>query len=387
MLLIASLSSAVAVGAQSVPASPGEVVPGGFGSWAELLAVQARLDVAADQVVALGGEGFAGTVTAAENRELRVYWKGVLPPDTADLVTRLRGEVPVSVLPAPYSGRELSAEAARLIGLAGVTSVAREHDGSGLVVATREEAAWSALSSAVPLRRTTSTPVPASRGADTPPYWGGARWSSPTGQCSTGFAVRVGGASRMLSAGHCANNGERARSGGGLDMGEVSGKDEGHDRLLIHADSAGRVYDGGVGTGEFSKAVGGARANHVGDWLCTSGAFSGVRCGSRVTAVGLSVRIQRPDGTEYVISPVAAAEQVDRLGAVGNGDSGGPVFDLSGPDPDHPIAKGTLSAIDLSAEALCQGVPAGEGRRCAWRFFHIDVVDSLTAYNATIATG
>src|SRR5690349_14241302 len=58
--------------------------PAGFRSWPEAMAVQARLNEAADQIVAAtasaGGEtGFAGLIAAPENRELRLYWKGSPP--------------------------------------------------------------------------------------------------------------------------------------------------------------------------------------------------------------------------------------------------------------------------------------------------------------------
>lgn len=54
-------------------------VPGGFKNWNELMRVQDRLDAAADRVTALNGSGFAGITVSAEERQLKVYWKGSAP--------------------------------------------------------------------------------------------------------------------------------------------------------------------------------------------------------------------------------------------------------------------------------------------------------------------
>ncbi|MFI8106061.1 hypothetical protein [Streptomyces sp. NPDC086023] len=354
-------------------------VPGGFASWADLMALQKKLDAAADRITATRAEGYAGIVTAPENRELRLYWKGTLPAPVRSLVADIRRSVPVRVLPAAHTERALQAEAARLIRQPGVLSAAPDADGSGLTVATAGTAAADGLTASVPLRRTAERPAPVSRGADTSPYWGGARWNG----CSTGFAVITGtGTSAMLSAGHCADNGATARTGGGITMGPVSGTDKTRDTLLINATSAGRIYDGGVGTGEFSKPVAGARRSYTGDWLCDSGAYSGAVCNIQVKATGQWINIG------YSVGPVVRAEQVDHVAPVGNGDSGGPVFELDWPDhPERVIAKGTNTAIDLNTQAACQGVPESTSRRCAWRFYYADVIGALTSYGARIATG
>lgn len=160
-------------------------------------------------------------------------------------------------------------------------------------------------------------------------------------------------------------------------MGTVSGDDNAHDRLLIDTSSAGQIYDGGVGTGELTKLVVGSSRSRVGDFLCTSGAFSGSRCNIRVQAINQTISVG------YLIFQAVMAEQIDRTNAAGNGDSGGPVLSLSA-DPNKVIAKGTITAIDSFAPAPCTGVPAGGGRTCSWRMFSIDVADSLTAYGATI---
>jgi hypothetical protein len=352
-------------------------VPGGFRSWGELRAMQQKLNAAADRVTAAGGDGLAGIVAAPENRELRVYWAGKTSPAVTDLLGDLNRTVPVKVLPAAHSHRSLQAEAARLVRQPGVTSAAPKVDGSGLVLGVRDSARTQALSTSVPVEQVASAPESmASRGNDSTPYWGGARWNG----CSTGFAVWHGGVTKMLSAGHCGSHGQGAYDGGGDYMGLIEGDNDAYDRLLINTWSSGRTYDGGVGVNEFSKPTASAAHSYVGNWVCNSGAYSGAWCGIQVKYTNVTVNVG------YLIYQTVWAEQVDRIAPVGNGDSGGPVFDLT-PDHARTIAKGTNTAIDLSTQAPCRGVPEGASRKCAWRFFYVDVVNSLNAYGASIVTG
>jgi len=361
------------------------VVPGGVSSWAELMSVQQRLDTAAQRIADIGDKDYTGIVVSAEKDTLTVYWKGGRPSGAAAAaVDAARDAGSVRVLPARYSEKEMLAAADRVVRVGGVAAVTPKVDGSGLTVSVGPGIRPAVpLTSEVPITRvdTAQQPQLASRGDDSPPYWGGARWYSPLGGCSSGFAISIAGASKMLSAGHCANNGDTAVDGGGQVMGTVSGVDKGHDRLFINTWSAGRIYDGGVGTGEFSKPVVGAAHSFVGDWLCTSGAYSGARCNEQVKAVNQTIYVG------YYITQLVMAEQVDHTNAVGNGDSGGPVFSLYWADYNKVIAKGTNTAIDTSTQVPCTGVPTGGGRICAWRFYYVDVVNSLNAYGASIITG
>jgi hypothetical protein len=349
------------------------------------MAVQQRLDDAAEKIVDARDGNYTGIVVSAENHQLTVYWKGGRPTDTAArAIAAAQQQDTVKVLPARYSEQELLARANRLVRAGGVASVTPKVDGSGLSVSVAPgRKRLSPNTSDVPLAQTEAPQQPqlASRGDDSPPYWGGARWSTSAGSCSTGFAISIGGNSKMLSAGHCASNGATASDGGGQVMGTVSGDDDLHDRLYINTWSAGRIYDGGVGTGEFSKPVVGASHSFVGDWLCTSGAYSGARCNEQVKAVNQTIWVG------HSITQLVMAEQVDHTNAIGNGDSGGPVFSLSASDFNKVIAKGTNTAIDTSTQVPCTGIPTGGGRICAWRFYYVDVVNSLNAYGASIITG
>jgi hypothetical protein len=124
------------------------------------------------------------------------------------------------------------------------------------------------------------------------------------------------------------------------------------DRLMIATElpSAGWIYDGRVGTGEFSKPVAGASHSYVGDWLCTSSGYSGAVCNIRVTATNASSWTNEGPKVELV-----RAEQIDHIAPVGQGDSGGPVFSLTA-DYSKVIAKGIITSADSSAVTTCTGV-------------------------------
>src|SRR5579864_5166029 len=58
---------------------PGGPAPGGFASWAQFYATQARLDAAASTIAAADGGGTASIVVNPVHRALTVYWPGLVP--------------------------------------------------------------------------------------------------------------------------------------------------------------------------------------------------------------------------------------------------------------------------------------------------------------------
>ncbi len=162
-------------------------------------------------------------------------------------------------------------------------------------------------------------------------------------------------------------------------LGVAFGVNKAYDRLLINARGGGRIFDGGVGTGEFSKPVVGAATPFVGEWLCQSGSFSGARCNIVVKAKNVNINTD----LGYVNYGTVKAEQVDHQNAVAKGDSGGPMFALNWPNANQVIAKGTNTAIDLGAQTACTGVATV----CAWRTYFTDITTSLAGYpGASIVT-
>ena len=98
--------------------------------------------------------------------------------------------------------------------------------------------------------------------------------------CTSGFGVQNYYGSRfILTAGHCGwvgndfYNGDWTRR-----MGMAYSKHTAYDVMLIPTDAGGRIYDGGVGTNEFSKDVVGAGQVFMGEWLCTWGCVRWAVC-------------------------------------------------------------------------------------------------------------
>jgi hypothetical protein len=341
----------------------------------DLYAVQERLNDTAWRIQQAGGDGYAGVVAAPETGRLRLYWKGGVPARVSAVIAEARRDVPVDVLPAAHTATELSAAAARLAARPGVVSVAPEADGSGLR-ATVSDPAAAAPADPVPVRYRHGARIAlaASKADDAPPYQGAARWTSPLGGCSTGFGVVRNGITFILSAGHCAENGQTARDGGGQVMGTVQNKSRPHDVLLIRTSAQGRMY-GGTFTSSASVAVADVplRPSQVGNLVCRSSSFSDQICNLRVTAVNQTINTEVGP-----LGPVVEAEQQDHLDGAGNGDSGGSLFV---PRSDGKVnARGTTTAIDTTTQVPCTGVPTGPTRICAWRMFYVDIFDALAQF-------
>src|SRR5262249_34590457 len=117
---------------------------------------QDRLNAAANRILATDSTGYAGVIAAPESHQLRVYWKGAVPAAVTNLAGQL--DVPVKILAARFTQRELVAEAARLAADARVATATPKADGSGLevTVTTPQRSRADVLGSArVPLTVTT----------------------------------------------------------------------------------------------------------------------------------------------------------------------------------------------------------------------------------------
>src|SRR5262249_6882169 len=137
-------------------------------------------------------------VAAPENRELRVYWNGPVPESVRNLAAHVG--VPVSFRPAAFTQRELVVAARQLAGSdSRIATAAPKADGGGLDVtvtgATQAPGTVDPLAtSRIPLTvRTGPRPQAAfGRQSDTPPFWGGSRYSTSGGLlCSNGFAISI----------------------------------------------------------------------------------------------------------------------------------------------------------------------------------------------------
>lgn len=362
-------------------AGPAGPVPGGFASWRDLMAMQERLNDAAATITAAAaktgsGTGLAGIVADPESRRLRLHWKGAVPAEVSAIVTTVRGRIPVDVVPARHSEAELLAAARQVAVRPGVHTVAPNVDGSGLTARVSGQpsdvAAASLTELGVPVR-VEQAPAPThllGKSNDSAPYYGAGLWSGSAGWCSTGFAVKHQNIDRMLSAGHCGANGDTARDGGGDVMGSVVSDNDVRDTLMIATISIGTMFTGAFDSAT-SRPVSGSSASLVGNVVCRSSALSNETCRIKVTRVNVSV-----GGN----SPMVEAEQLDRVNAAGQGDSGGSVFAYNSAN-NKVTAYGTISSGDSATPVACTGVT---GRQCFWRIYYADIAKTLAHYGATL---
>jgi hypothetical protein len=393
--------TAIANGASASKVSrPGDLqflLPAGFSSQHQFLEVQDRLRRAADelrQAVDKGHwPGFAGIELSIARRLVTLYWHGTLPRDIDDLIATQHADAAVVVKPAHYSHQQLVTVAEKLVkeSVDGtgthVVRVTIPVDGHALEIgvenAARQRAQLAASAHPVQVVVTEDKPALAafSRMADSPPFWGGARTiNTRTGWgCSTGFAINTNGTTAMLSAGHCGDVGDTIVNGvGSLTLGQVIQDVNLRDTMVISTNAAGRVYDGDW-LSSSSRPVAGTAFNYPGLYTCTLGGFSGGRCDVAITETYVWKEI---DGG--LMGPLVEAEQVQHTNAAGEGDSGGPVISLTGPDWSQLLANGTITALDLNTTVTCTGV---QGRVCGWRIYFADVKLALVRHNASIMLG
>ena len=391
-------------------------VPLGFTSWAALMAAQAPLEEAAQElstfIEEIGAyDGYADIEIEVSTGTVILWWKlGVdVPAELLSLIEQIEAQpnVSVNVSDARYSRVEIENEAMRLMDLASerpalrIVSAQPLPGFAGLLVTvdgdTEEVSGDPVVDADGAVIKTIvsgSGPMYFSRTNDSPPWWGGARVKIGNAfGCSTGFSVKkqfLWSVKRyMLTAGHCAlhQNGNPFTDGGNDFMGLSTGastSNKTRDTILVEVTSnAGRMYDGGVGSGEFSKPVKGASGSFTGLWLCTSGAFSGARCSIVVKNTAL-FWYSFPTG--YKHGPHVLAEHTGQKNAAGEGDSGGPVFSLDANS--NVIAKGTISAGTPTKAAQCTGVinTNGQNRICSYDVIYPDISATLKYHDVSIVT-
>ncbi|WP_143050034.1 trypsin-like serine protease [Asanoa ishikariensis] len=384
------------------PASAAPKPGPGSGAVDELQVRQRPLVDAATALRAVVDEdrsNFAG-IELVGSTELRLYWKGTPPAAVGTVVKRLRQSVPVKVIPAAYALRELKAEATRLVttgNASGVVLAAPLADGSGLRVRVTSTATMTAARTmtAVPTSvEVGDAPTPTGRWADTVPFWGGSTIERPVNantvsRCTTAFAGRRNNQNVLLTAGHCGSTGNAFTTPSGtyfpkISVGTANYKKADLEALFIPvSDHRGRIYDGGVdptgqGIGEFSKGVAGWAPPEVGQYICQSGSYSGVRCSIRITLKWVTYALDA--GT--IVTNGVEAQRDDQANAVGKGDSGGPVFRLHS-DPNRVIALGVQSAADPSKTTTCTGIAT----TCFWRLYFADMTQIVGHTGFTITVG
>ncbi|MFC5186929.1 chymotrypsin family serine protease [Actinomadura harenae] len=334
--------------------------------------------------------GFAGI--ALQPKSVELWWKGKLPAAVSKAVGQARGVAAVEVKPARYSQAELKAAASGLIADMKkdpdypINQVAGSLKGDGLVLTTRDKGRGLAA------RPTTLGGVPVTyvdggapslngRLDDDGEYAGGGAIlnddfpGEPKKMCTAGWGViDTWGNSYLLTAGHCGrpgggwHNGQWSTPGTGKWVGRATQEHVGHDLLLINAPSTGRIWDGSR-WGDFTKHVVGWDWAYAYEWVCQSGATSGAVCGIQNTENFTYAEWFNADdyGNRGFFYDLIVARRVGGGPASRDGDSGGPVFSVSG-DYDV-VAKGTVTGTDTNHTSTLYYQDFGT----AWRDFGITV--------------
>lgn len=330
---------------------------------AKIEAQQPLVEVAShiqDTVDAGANDGYAGIVLDEDH--VTVWWKGDVPSAVRDSIAEVHHIAPVKVAAAAYSRAELEATADGIAAYIRAhpdgpfygTAIA--HDGSGLTI--QADSASVGLEATLPLEITqatagvpltvTTAPRPALAGRlnDTEYFWAGGRINNNDNNsfCTAGWPVLGGDGFRyMLTAGHCGrpggswNNGNDTRYFG---MGWYEHLS--HDLLLIRSLTAGRMFDGGVGSNEFTKRIIGSDHTFPNEWVCTSGSVGGARCWYQVTyAFQHSMCFYDNYGRYECYDDLVLAWWGGSGPPLYGGDSGGPVFVPVGAG--DVIAKGTMT--------------------------------------------
>ncbi|WTW98197.1 S1 family peptidase [Streptomycetaceae bacterium NBC_01309] len=338
--------------------------------------------------------GYAGMILDPDSGTLNVYWKGVPPKSVDSVVRTVPPGFSAKVHQAPYSAAELEDARKRVLAATNngqaplqadnvISAVSLASDGSGLELGytsptLTEQSVQSAEtrtgftapdSSAVKSRteeiagvavkvkvQNRTEPV-YSRQDDTSPFWGGAALLTPLGTfCSTGFGARIAntGANVMITAEHCGASGSYSTINNTY-MGDVVAASAARDTTVIGLplayQSGAGYYDGPWDT-SIGKNIVSSNYNWTGEYVCTSGAMSGVHCNNKIYNDNTVV----VDDLGVTRGPAILAKRTNLSDmASAKGDSGGPV--VTSPDGTYGVnmeARGIIHG-GLGGQVACPG--------------------------------
>jgi hypothetical protein len=251
------------------------------------------------------------------------------------------------------------------------------------------------------------TAVAVARDDDTPPWNGGDyvimlnSAGDVYGECTSGFPVHKGSTDYLLTAGHCAGDGYTVVNGdpsltGSVyyEMGTISttgnfGDNDGVDAELI--DTAGfggsseALYTGSSMSPSVSD-VSGTASSPAGDQVCDDGAFEGEICDLVIqsTTPMPECITEAEGGVDFSVCDVYQADNPSGGIAVGNGDSGGPVFRFSGSNLE---ATGIITAeAEPLTKCPTEQYPALSTRECSPILFYTSISSVLSEFGVTLNT-
>lgn len=275
-------------------------------------------------------------------------WMGALPQAVATAVDRAREDVAVEVVRARHTNAQLQAKAAL------VQKATKKHAGGAPFAVSipiegnevRVEVEGDVITKVknglpeldLPIEVTSGdVPEPAGRLNDTPEFYGGIRIVNPQSNqgCTSGFAVRNWSGEFLVTAGHCGWPGAQFYNGNSSRLvGTANQEDVANDLLLIPTQNlstaSGRVFNNRWGASETTMAVNGWAHPYNGEYLCSSGSYTGEVCGVRVdTSSAYSYCGYASFNAYECYSGLYRASQNAGLRAVQPGDSGGPVYNYN----------------------------------------------------------
>lgn len=344
-----------------------------------------------------GADPYFSAAEVTEDRsQVIVYWYG---DPSSEVRAAAAGEPTVETVfeQTEFLPGELRAAAYELVtSNPAVAAAAALYDGSGIRVSLNASSAR-ARSTDAGIRADVAFPVTFDDLAPTPAYantrqsdleyhLGGARITSwnTGGGCTSGFAVvkddnpDVQG---IMFAAHCGAVGEQWVTPDITVTPEV---------WYLWGETVARdvLNDGGIQDTRWSQPlvwtaewnsnvytlINGEASSYIGQEICYSGSYSGLLCGNIVNS---TTEIYSLGGDLTAVFGMRTEQQAG-LPAVGNGDSGGPGYQLLNTSSGlKRYAVGIISAIPTGSGATCRGVPGGagsNGRKCSSTVWYTSVI-------------
>ena len=385
-----------------------------------LMAAQQPLTAARQRIEAAQGsvdQGLAGLAIDVPHNAITVHWHGNIPAAVVAEIDRARSRgIAVTVLPSAYSRAQFETEMNRLVARSTaeanrqhttplIASVRIRDDFSGIDIGvagspTAVASAFAAragggdLSSSMPVsthHEELAVPM-ATRQADAPPFKGGAAMVSATtgGGCSTGWAVHDSSSRKyILTAAHCGwDNWDTYTKV--FSLGRTSNITYSYDAQIIPTGSTNVIYIGSSiadagGVNQSTRQVVGVLPIGQGTQLCADGAYSGLQCSSiTVTSSGPLVTSVFDADKQWRNASLWEAKSGTSNTIAGQGDSGGPVFGVTGSGGSLILAGGTIATGMGSGSSNCNGVPAGGGRLCYTTIRFAAASDELRTLGVTL---
>jgi len=330
----------------------------------------------------LAGSGFVDATVDVKTRHMNLEWKGT---DDEDLINQITAEgearsIDVEVRPVVANAAEIAAAMEALMdqtfatpqGLWKVASVsAPTLDNPQITVSgyytqqtgeTPTPASWQSLQEAasiiaaesapgVPVVITDAAPpVPAvSRSTDWAPFNAGGMMLGKTGAgCSSGFAVTYDGQPHITTARHCDDSPFTAWGNPANVYGSIIDVSNPGMALVLSGSGSPLMFDGTWDSADRIKTVTGWADVSNGNYVCQSGANSGVRCDLFVYNESFMWDDERSKESTVAI------KQLDNNLAGARGDSGGPVFIPT--SPTQVLALGMFQWALLPAPTDCSSI-------------------------------